>query len=980
MTYTTADMAAFSQGQVIHGFRVERTGEIPDWNASYAKLIHEASGATLYYADRDDGQLLFSVSFRTIPEDDTGVFHILEHSCLDGSEHFPLREPFVNLLKTSMAVDLNAVTYQDRTVYYFGTTNQQDYMNMMSVYVDAVFYPLLLTDRRIFEKEAWHLEPDGQGGVTCSGVVYNEMQGHENRPGGILWRKAMSQLYPNRYDRFSSGGDPAAIRTLTYEDFCETYRRFYGSDNAVFYLSGKLPMEALTYLDGVLSNRPSFGYAPPAIPPEHPPVQSLDGEAYYQLGENEGLEGNTQLMLSYVLPRSCEDSQLLAWLLLTTYLSENTQSPLTDAVLSSGIGQEFSMDVDLGGLEGVISFTLGKSDPQQAEPFMRIVLDTLKKLSADGLDDRRLRDIMSSRETDRRRRMLRADACFSLMRTFIRGHIQEGDLYLTDELAALRADVDKNPRYFEELIQTYILNNQHVALTRCIPSRTVAAETAAATQAWLSQKAQEISAVEGGMEALISHAEAFNDYLLTEDSPEMVATVPHLKSSDISMPPLRRDVTVDSLSVGQREALSLQYEVDTNGITTAGLMFDVGGLNEDDIFYLRCLKQTLLALPTAHYSVDEMCDAQTRLQTYFDLSFHQFAHGVGENDFSHYLHLQIDTPEDRLSEALPLMEEYLSHAVFDKETLKRLLSSTARFRNRLVSSGNGTALFMAEQCLTYAGAVRWQLTGIPAYRRMTRLSESFDDMVDDLVDGMSRIYRRVMGGVMPVLYHVGSETSYAVWRDGAAKLSLSDGCADKAFVLAPKPLCHQGLVIPGGVNYCAEVLDITSVGGEYSAKLQAITAYLSGSYFWDEIRAKGGAYGGSCLAFPNGLVGLVSYRDPRMADTYEVYDRLPQWLTGHLPDDGALDSLIVSTLGQNYFVPQGPIDEGMASVFCYFKGKTSADRQKYIADIMSLTRQDFLDFAELLTKAKTQGRWARAALGGQEVIARSGLFDTTDTL
>ena len=325
-------------GSLINGFRVVRDGDVPLLNAHYWKLTHEATGATLYYSDRDDGQMVFSVGFRTLPEDDTGVFHILEHSCLDGSKNYQLKEPFVNLLKTSMAVDLNAMTYEDKTIYYFISTNEQDYLNLMSVYMDAVFNPLLLTDRRIFEKEAWHIEPAGEGKVAISGVVFNEMQGNDNQPDYIMWMQNEKQIFPDLFFRFNSGGDPAFIPELTYEQFKETYHRFYSSQNAIFYLSGNMGLEAeLAHIDSVLTEKGVSAYAKPAPAPLQAPVVSPDGTVYYQLADNEDTAGNTHLMLTYVLGED-KSAEVLAFALLSRYLAENTESPLTKAVLDAGVG------------------------------------------------------------------------------------------------------------------------------------------------------------------------------------------------------------------------------------------------------------------------------------------------------------------------------------------------------------------------------------------------------------------------------------------------------------------------------------------------------------------------------------------------------------------------------------------------------------------------------------------------------------------
>ena len=430
-------MPTWNIGDCLHGFRVERKDILPHLNAHYWKFTHEKTGAALYYSDRDDGQMVFSVGFRTLPEDDTGVFHIIEHSVLDGSESFRLKQPFVNLMKTSLFVFLNAVTYPDKTFYYFSSSDERAFMNMMTVYLDAVFHPLALSDRRIFEKEAWHLEPDGEGGVRCSGVVFNEMQDSDSQPASRLYVQHNRQLFPDLYYRFISGGDPAAIRTLSYEQFRETYARFYRPDNAVFYLSGKIGFdEELSEIDRVLSGLQVPQGAPPAPAPLQAPVVSPDGAVYYQLSSNEPTEGNTQLKFSCVLGDGSRPEEALAFSVLGRYLAETPESPLSRAVLAAGIGLDFSMGVMGGYRQPVLSFDLSKSDPGNAERFREIILDTLRFLVRDGLNRERLQNLINDHEVVCRRQSLSVRVGFTIMESLLRSHVQLGDAAAPDGMSS----------------------------------------------------------------------------------------------------------------------------------------------------------------------------------------------------------------------------------------------------------------------------------------------------------------------------------------------------------------------------------------------------------------------------------------------------------------------------------------------------------------------------------------------------------------
>ena len=957
-------------GSVINGFRVLRDGEVPLLNARYWKLQHEATGATLYYSDRDDGQMVFSVGFRTLPEDDTGVFHILEHSCLDGSKSYRLKEPFVNLLKTSMAVDLNAMTYEDKTIYYFISTNEQDYMNLMSVYMDAVFNPLLLTDRRIFEKEAWHIEPAGDGKVAISGVVFNEMQGNDNQPDYIMWMQNEKQIFPDLFFRYNSGGDPAYIPDLTYEQFTETYNRFYSAQNAVFYLSGNMGLEQeLARIDAVLNEKGVSPFEKPAPAPLQTPVVSPDGAVYYQLADNEETEGNTHLMLTYVLGDG-KSAEVLAFSLLSRYLAENTESPLTKAVLDAGVGQDFGMACEGDYRQPMLYFTLGKSDPECAEGFRKVILDTLAELCEKGLHADRIRDLVDSHETDCRRASLSVKTGFRIMESFIRAQVQYDDAEPTNDLAALREAMAADDRYFEHLIETYILNSNHWGMTRCIPSRTLTEEKRVKMNARFEAEAEKVNATEDGYAALEAKMAAFNEYLTAPDSPEAEASVPHLSPADIDTTLSVRDIAVETAQVGKTQARSLSYVTGTNGMVMAGLLFDLCGLNEDELFYVRCLQDALMSLPTEAHTLPELTAAWVNLHTNAYLSTR--VEPTGEA----YIGIYLDAPAEKLADAVSLLGEYVAAPLYDRDTLSRIFSNASHIRNMMIRRGNMTALRLATRALSLSGVYDEYLTGESAYRRLSELANRFEDNADELISGMAAVWKKLTATVSPIAYFTGEAEAYETWKTAIAKLDLGSAIAHKTpspLTLLPRVNC--ALTIPGEVNYCAEVFDLADAGVAYTPKLAVIHTHLYSKYFWDEIRAKGGAYGASAIGFRQGIVGFVSYRDPRVSDTFGVYGGVPAWVEANMPAEEEIGSMIVSTVGSSYFAPRSEIDLGNAALARYLIGQTAADRQNEILTILATTPADFAAYAETVRALSESGKGIKTVLGGVDAIKASGMFE-----
>ncbi len=960
-------------GSIINGFRVVRDGDVPLLNAHYWKLTHEATGATLYYSDRDDGQMVFSVGFRTLPEDDTGVFHILEHSCLDGSKNYRLKEPFVNLLKTSMAVDLNAMTFEDKTIYYFISTNEQDYLNLMSVYMDAVFNPLLLTDRRIFEKEAWHIEPAGDGKVAISGVVFNEMQGNDNQPDYIMWMQNEKQIFPDLFFRFNSGGDPAYIPELTYEQFKTTYDRFYSTQNAIFYLSGSMRLEdELAHIDAVLTEKGKSAQEKPAPAPVQAPVVSPDGVVYYQLGDNEEIAGNTHLMLTYVLGED-KSAEVLAFSLLSRYLAENTESPLSAAVLGANVGQDFGMACEGDYRQPMLYFTLGKSDPENAESFRKVILDTLTDLCEKGLDSDRITDLVNSHETDCRRASLSVKTGFRIMESFIRAHVQFDDAEPTNDLAALREAMAADDRYFEHLIEKYILNSNHWGLTRCIPSRTLSEEKRARMAARFEAEAEKVNAAEGGYAALEAKMAAFNEYLTAPDSPEAEASVPHLSPADIDTTSDVRDIAEETAQVGECTAKSLSYITDTNGMVMAGLLFDLCGLNEDELFYVRCLQDALMSLPTEAHTLPELTAAWVNLHTNAYLSTR--VEPTGEA----HLGIFLDAPAEKLSAAVALLGEYVEAPLFDRDTLARIFSNAANIRNMMIRRGNMTALRLATRTLSLSGVYDEYLSGESAYRRLSDLANRFEDHADALIEGMAKVWDKMTKTVTPLAYFTGEAEAYETWKASVAGLALGSAIVPKAeSPLTLLPRANYALTIPGEVNYCAEVFDLNDAGVAYTPKLAVIHTHLYSKYFWDEIRAKGGAYGASAIGLRQGLVGFVSYRDPRVSDTFGVYSGVSEWIEANMPAEEEIGSMIVSTVGSSYFAPRSEIDLGNAALTRYLMGQTAADRQTEIETILQTSSADFKAYADTIRALSADGKGIKTALGGSDAIKASGLFEESN--
>lgn len=973
-------------GKTYYGFEVAEQGEIKQVGAKFWRLVHKTSGAQLVYTDRDDGQLVFTASFRTLPEDDTGVFHILEHSCLDGSENYKLKEPFVNIICSSLAVDLNAATYPDKTIYYFATTNEKDYMNLMSVYLDAVFHPLLLTDRRIFEKEAWHLEPDGKGGLVYNGVVFNEMQGHENMADSILEHGIESALFPDNCYCKDSGGRPTAIPDLTYEQFCETYKRFYSTKNCTVYMSGKLGIEEqLKYINAVLCSVENYGYEAPKPVAVQSPVAAPDVRVCYQLSDGDIPTMNTRLAFSCVLGDGNDQTDALGMRILANYLAQAPTSPLSRAVLDADVGQDFSMVVEKYYRQPVIHFLLSKSEEENAEKFKSVVLDTLESLVNNGLDAQKLSDLIDSVEVDERRQSLAVDTGLGLMETVVRDIAQFGFIRNEDTQAKIRERFNSDNKYFEKLIKKYILDSKHWTLVRCVPSTSVLEKKKEYMDGRLAGEMEKLSAVEGAYANLERYVESFREYLGAPDSPEAVATIPHLSLADIVKENRLVDVVKREATLKNGKQIdSVVYGGNSLGIILAGLVFDLKRIPTEDLFYAACLSKALFSLPTEKHSAEDLTDlwVKYKAQTVAKTSS---VHITGDACVT--LDLRLNIPVESVKNAATLLGEYMTSVKFDREIITRLFSNSSYVKDNMIWSGNQTAANYASRCLNIADAYRDLLSGVDYYNRLKSVSDSISDKskeyaenVDTLIAGMERTYKILFESITPKAYFIGDESAYDDWKKSLSDMDIStENDAVEHSIELPEAKA-RALAISGDVNYCAKVYDAKAAGFDVTNRYLPVCRYIYGKYMWDEVRAKGGAYGAGVNVTRYGLVKMYSYRDPRVKETYDVYAELPAWLDSNIPDRDEIEKNIISTAGSTCFAPQSILDAGKEALVRYLRGKTAEETWNYMTELFDTTEQDFRDFADMIRKLDNQSQGVLSAVGNNARLNSSELFEEINEL
>jgi len=745
-------------------------------------------------------------------------------------------------------------------------------------------------------------------------------------------------------------------------------------------MSGKMSLsEQLEYIDGVLCGVPKYGYDTPAPIAAHHPVVAPDVRVAYQLPEGDSPTMNTKLALACVLGNGEDGADILGMKILSDYMAQTPTSPLSKAVLDANIGQDFSMFCEGYYRQPAVIFMLGKSEEKNAEKFKDTVLKALSDFIRNGLDRARLDDLLDNNEIDSRRQSLSVRTGYALMESMLRDMTQFGYIRSDDALEALRAKLSSDGKYFEHLIEKYILDSKHWTLVRCVPSNTVMDEKKAYMKAKLDAEADKLNASEGAYEALCEHIRAFKEYLGAPDSSAAVASIPHLALSDISRENRLRDMTESRAALKNgKEITSLLYGGSSLGIIVAGFVFDLKKISADDLFYASCLSRALFSLPTDKHTAPELNDMWVKLKAKTDAvtHSHHISGGAGV-----LLDVNLNMPVESITAAATLLEECLTSVSFDREIITRLFSNSSSVKDEMIWGGSQTAANYASRCLNLADAYRDKLSGVSFYQRLKSVSDSisdkdgeYDENVDTLIAGMERVYGILFGSGDPVAYFIGDDKYYSEWTNCLSNIDICDGnAADDADFEIPIA-ADRALAISGDVNYCAKVYDAKSAGYTVTNRYLPVCRYIYGKYMWDEVRAKGGAYGAGVNVTRFGLVKLYSYRDPRVKETYDVFAELPAWLENNIPSRDEIEKNIISCASNACFEPMSILDEGKGALSRYLRSKTAEETWSLVTEIFDTTEQDFRDFAQMLRGLDEMRAGVSSTLGNRARMEDSALF------
>lgn len=945
-------------------------------------LRHKKSGARIAVLSNNDDNKVFYIGFRTPPEDETGVPHIIEHTTLCGSKKFPVKDPFIELAKGSLNTFLNAMTYPDKTVYPVASCNDQDFKNFMDVYLDAVFNPNITKYEEIFKQEGWHYELTGKDDeLKINGVVYNEMKGAYSSPDEVLSSQIYRSLFPDNTYSKDSGGNPEYIPKLTYEAYLDFYHKYYHPSNSYIYLYGDMDVvERLEWLDKEYLSLYDYKKVNSEINKQPAFDEIKNVEAQYSITMDDSQENKTYLSYNRVVGDSLDEMLYQAFDVLDYALVSSPGAPVKQALIDAGIGDDVYGSYDAGILQPVFSFVAKNANASQADEFESIIESTLKEVVKTGINKEALLAGINSSEFKFR------EADFGQFPKGLLFGLNCLDSWLFDDMkpfihleclgtfAKLRKAVDTD--YFEKLIQEYLLDNTHGSSVTVKPKRGLGNEREEALAKELSDYKASLSDEE--IKKLIEDTEHLKKYQEEPSSDEDLRKLPMLTRADMKKNAMPFSNIEDELL----DVKVVRHDIESNGIDYISFLFDADDFAQSELGYLGFFTNALGLVSTEKYSYTDLANA-TNIYT-GGISTGTASHPdiKDRNNFVFKFEVKLKVLEKNLDKALELMEQMLLTSDFtDTKRLGELVAQIkARLQANLSSSGHLVAAMRSMSSFSRYALYQDELKGIAFYRSICHIEKELSESPKSVSDKLAAIAKKLFARNRMLISFTGNNEAY-----GNAKPSLEKVIAEfnKMSAVGNQAEVHfntakEAFIDASQIQYVAKTGDFICEGYEYTGALRLLRIILSYDYLWINVRVKGGAYGCMNTFLRSGESYFVSYRDPNLSDTLDVYDRIPEYIKSFSPDERDMTKYIIGTFSA-LDTPMNPEAKGSRSLSAYLEGITYEQIQKERNEILNAQPEDIRRLADLVEAVLKKD--SICVIGNENMIKESaGLFENVEKL
>ena len=964
--------------KVYSGFRLDRIERIDEINGTAYEMKHEKSGARLIYIDSPDSNKVFNIAFRTTPHNSTGVAHIMEHSVLCGSRKFPLKEPFVELVKGSLNTFLNAMTYPDKTMYPVASKNDKDFHNLMDVYLDAVFYPRVREDAEIVMQEGWHYElENADDELTYKGVVFNEMKGVYSSPDSVLERQMMRELFPDTTYGVDSGGDPDYITDLTYEEFQEFYRVHYHPSNSYIFLYGDMNIEEqLAFLnDEYLSHFDAIDVHT-EVALQAPFTEGKVVSYPYSVGSEEPTDNRTLHSFAYVLPDVTPEHSL-AFEVLTHALLTSPAAPLKQALVKAGIGSDISGYYLDSIRQPMWTVQATGSNLDKQADLQRIVESTLQELCDKGLDKELLEASLNSiefalRESDFGGRPIGLAYIIRMMDNWLYDNDSLELLHYEEALANIRKGLAGT--YFEDLIRHSILNNNHKVLVSIYPERGLQERKDAEVKEHLANVKANMTSEE--IEAIVEQTKRLKIRQETPDSDEALASIPLLELSDLN-PNIeaveRRESKIGNTTVHFVPTF-------TKGINYVGLYFKLNCLTEEELFYADILSDILGRIDTSERGYEALAKDINMNLGGLSSDITAISKDGKRDEFTPLMIVRAKALHSKLPDLCRLINEVVKKADYsDDQRLTELVQeSKAIWDNEAFRRGNS---IVSQRVMAQVSAVgKFRDNGnLGYYQKISELASN-PAALPLLPEKLAEVARKIFRANNVDIMFVGEEGELEAFENLMKPfVETWDTTELSNDVLQITRLSgNDGIVTAGKVQYVAQGGNFIDHGFKHVGPMSVLETILRYEYLWIRIRVQGGAYGAFANFYDDGNMIFCSYRDPNLLETLNVYKELPQYLRDFTLTDREMRKYIIGTMS-SLDLPMTPALRGPRAMGMYFSGAKLEDKVEFRKQVIACKPEDIVALADVVEPVLNNNHIC--TMGNEQKIKDAGnVFDNIVSL
>ena len=971
-------MIDLAKDKIVHGFRVERVTEIRELAAQLVEMVHEKTQLKLVWLSREEENKTFAVTFETLPWNNTGVFHILEHSVLCGSDRYPVKEPFIELLKNSMNTFLNAMTFPDKTMYPVSSQNNQDFINLMRVYLDAVFHPAIYSKPEIFMQEGWHYEKDESGNISYKGVVFNEMKGAMADAGEIMEAALNEALLPDTPYAYNSGGSPEAIPDLTYEQFVEAHRKFYSPSNGIIFLDGSIDPDQILGIinDEFLCDLPrGERVAPPAV------QESVDGgvrTVKYEIGPEEPIEQRMRMAWGRGLCTYDQREKILAMDILGEVLAGNNEAYLNKLILERNLAEDVAVRVYEGIAQPWVKVEVRNFCRDDADKIEEIIFGELERLAEEGIDRDRLEAIMANseflmEEHDFGTYPQGLFFGFMIMDSMLYGgapelYLEKGTLY--DDLRAKMKD-----GYFEKLIREVLLDNSHKCQIILEPSVTLGEERRAREADRIKEEtgrwsAEDAAAVQDAQDRLTA-------WQNSEDRAEDLEKLPHLTLEDMDDKP--EDIPTETRKAG--DVTVVRHPIETGDIRYVSMYFEIDEYDKEKLSQLSFLAELLGALRTEKHDSQELIVSQQKHLGRLDFDLLLYGMNNSKEISSVQFTVTLSVLQHNMLPAAELITDILSGTVFDQEDriLDILKQCKQERRQSFIMGGNSAANRRVLAMAGKLGAAQEAITGFEYYQWLKDKLDNWNPQ--EMAATMAECLRGVIrtdNMTISVTAGKGFDDTELIEAVTAGIGPKAGSCGIQTQVrkclddVKPAGFRREGMIIPADISFAVRGGDLSLHNSGFSGKMQVAARIISLAHLWNAIRVQGGAYGAGMSANPSGLLTCYSYRDPSGASSLDTFLETGAFLREIASEDFDLTGFIIGAVSEASPLMTPRLKAQVGDAF-YFKGTTYEYRCQVRRELLTVTREELIEMADAIEAALASGGFC--IVGSEEQLEAAGELD-----